>query len=292
MFIFWKYMVEKAKNKESFLDNLWLGKFWEQLKELKDKILWFFWIELEWVKKEKEASEKENEKNTKDSLDNLKQGSLENYRKLFNSIKDRAVGDISMELVADNKFVKVEYQDIDWGKVWWMIPTEWNWDSNIYMPGDRSGIDESLKAKNIVENITSKWSKKARFIFEWDANQINGNNKASRYNGVVSNFSKMVTPMKSKWKIRLIGHSRAWSAINKMLWKYPNFIDRYTIIDWVYGNYTNIKNNTNWEIYYTNWGQNTIVSNQTGYNNIIADYKNLWHEEIVNKVFEDENLYA
>ncbi len=285
-------MVEKPKNKESILDNLWLGKFWEQLKELKDKILGFFWIELEGVKKEKEESEKETEKETNDSLNNLENGSLENYRKLFDSIKDRAVNWISMELVENNRFVKVEYEDSVWGRVWWMIPTDWNGDSNIYMPWDRSGIDESLKAKNIVENITSKWSKKAWFIFEWDANQINGDNKASRYNGVVNNFSNMVAPLKSKWKIRIIGHSRAWSAVNKILWKYPDLVDKYTIIDWVYWNYSNVKNNSNWEVYYTNWGGNTIVNNQSGYENIVADYKNSWHEEIVNKVFENENLYA
>ncbi|HKL44538.1 MAG TPA: hypothetical protein VJ892_04675 [Candidatus Absconditabacterales bacterium] len=285
-------MVEKPKNKESILDNLGLGKFGEQLKELKDKILGFFGIELEGVKKEKEESEKETEKETNDSLNNLENGSLENYRKLFDSIKDRAVNGISMELVENNRFVKVEYEDSVGGRVWGMIPTDWNGDSNIYMPGDRSGIDESLKAKNIVENITSKGSKKAWFIFEGDANQINGDNKASRYNGVVNNFSNMVAPLKSKGKIRIIGHSRAGSAVNKILGKYPDLVDKYTIIDGVYGNYSNVKNNSNGEVYYTNGGGNTIVNNQSGYENIVADYKNSGHEEIVNKVFENENLYA
>ncbi len=286
-------MVETSSNKESFLDTLWLDVFWEKLKELKNTILKFFGVELEEAKKQKEDSEKENKKETNDSLNGLKEGSLENYRKLFDSIEDRVVNWISMELVEDNKFVKVEYEDKDWGRVWWMIPTDWNGDSNIYMPWDRSGIDESLNSKGIVSNIVWKWSKKAWFIFEWDANQINGDNKASRYNSVVNNFSKMVVPMKSKGKIRIIGHSRAWSAINQILWNNSNFIDSFTIIDWIYWNYTNVKNSDKWEIYYTNWGGNTIVGDQSGYSNVVKDYKNSWHEEIVTDIFENNSdLYA
>jgi hypothetical protein len=34
------------------------------------------------------------------------------------------------------------------------------------MPGDRSGIEETMKQKKFKENITDKNSKKARFIFE------------------------------------------------------------------------------------------------------------------------------
>jgi hypothetical protein len=34
------------------------------------------------------------------------------------------------------------------------------------MPGDRSGIEETMKQKQFKENITSKNSKKAWFIFE------------------------------------------------------------------------------------------------------------------------------
>jgi len=40
------------------------------------------------------------------------------------------------------------------------------------MLGDRSGIEETMNQKSFKKQITGKYFKKARFIFEWDADKI------------------------------------------------------------------------------------------------------------------------
>lgn len=283
------------KNSNKFLENLWLGDFSKQLKDfmsnITDKIKTMFWVEINENEKEKEAWNKKVEKTTKNDLDILKENSIDNYSKLFENNTQK----LSIEFMDNEKFIEVKYTDKDsWSKVWWMIPIDRNWDSNIYLPWDRSWINESLKNKNIVWNAVSNLSKKAWFVFEWDSDKIKSwTSQSTRYDNIINNFENITNPMKWKWKITLIWHSRAGSAINQILWKYPNLVNKYYVIDGVYWNYTNLKNNTNWKIYYTKSGGNKIVNNTSAYNNISNDYTNLWHEEIVNKVFENDlSLYA
>lgn len=256
-----KWKLEDLKNK--FLELFWIGKkTTEDLNKLKDD-----------VKKDKEKSE--------DELN------LEKLKSFF----DKNATNLSVELLDGDKFFEVSYIDKNSGsKVKGIIPLKWNGDSNIYMPGDRSGIDETMNQKSFKKNILWKWSKKARFIFEWDSDKIKDwTDKSKRYNNVIANFENMISPMKSAGtnpKINIIWHSRAWSTVNQLL-ESSNSISSYIIIDGTYWTYNNVINSKiPGKIYYTNGGGTKWFANK--YKNIIGTYTNSGHEQIVSQVLFDD----
>ena len=199
---------------------------------------------------------------------------------------------------------EVSYVDKSSGsKVKGIIPTRWNWDSNIYMPGDRSGIEETMKQKNFKQEITDKNSKKARFIFEWDADKINWTQKSARYNNVIKNFDNMISPIKSvsnNSKITIIWHSRAGATVDKLIGKYWS-INNFIILDWTYWAYKNVmQSKIPGKIFYTNGGgTKKYISNYENKSNVEVswEYAKLGHEAIVPKVLFDtpstkQNLFA
>ena len=201
-----------------------------------------------------------------------------------------------MDKIDGKEFFEVSYTDKNSGsKVKGIIPIKWDWDSNIYMPGDRSGIEETMKQKKFKENITDKNSKKARFIFEWDADKINWNQKSARYNNLINNFESMISPMKSAGNsptINIIWHSRAGATVNKLIGKYSS-ISNYIILDWTYWTYNNVmQSKIPGKIFYTNGGgTKKYISNYQNKPNleVIWDYANLGHEAIVPKVLFDDS---
>jgi hypothetical protein len=147
-----------------------------------------------------------------------------------------------------------------------------------------------MKQKKFKENITDKNSKKARFIFEWDADKINWNQKSARYNNLINNFESMISPMKSAGNsptINIIWHSRAGATVNKLIGKYSS-ISNYIILDWTYWTYNNvIQSKIPGKIFYTNGGgTKKYISNYQNKPNleVIWDYASLGHEAIVPKV--------
>lgn len=248
--------------------------------------------DLLWLKQqseEKKPEDKEEEKDKEEaSTDNLSTDKLKSFF-------EKNATNLSVEKIDDKDFFEVSYVDKSSdSKVKGIIPIKWNWDSNIYMPWDRSGISETMKQKNFKQQITDKNSKKARFIFEWDADKIkNWTNQSARYNNVINNFEKMISPMKSAGnnpKINIIWHSRAGATVNKLIGKYWS-INRYIIIDWTYWIYGNVQtSNIPGKIFYTNGGgTKKYISNYENKSNVKVswEYAKLGHEEIVSKVLFD-----
>lgn len=280
-------LIKKAIDitKES-LEKLWLNN----------------WIlsELFWLKNESENNDNGwNNNNENNWNNNVKENSEENQN--LEKLKwffEKNSDNVSIDIIDGKKFFEVSYTDKYSGsKVKWIIPFSWNWDSNIYMPGDRSGIKETMEQKNFKEMVTNKNSKKARFIFEWDADKIqNWTKQSDRYNNVINNFENMISPIKlagNNPKINIIWHSRAGRTVDSLIWKYW-FINRYIIIDWTYWIYNNVINtNIPGKIFYTNGGgTKKYVDNYRNKTNIkvIDNYTNSGHEQIVTQaLFENWN---
>lgn len=276
-----KKTIEKTKES---LEKLWLSN-------------WIF-SELLWLKKESENNNNGwNNNNENNWNNNVKENTEENLN--LEKLKwffEKNSNNVSIDIIDGKKFFEVSYIDKYSGsKVKGIIPFSWNWDSNIYMPGDRSGIEETMKQKNFKEMITNKNSKKARFIFEWDSDKIqNWTQQSARYNNVINNFENMISPMKlagNNPKINIIWHSRAGKTVNSLIWKYW-FIDRYVIIDWTYWVYKNVQQSKiPGKIFYTNGGWTTKYINN--YKNIpnttlIWQFANNTHEGIVRNVLDNE----
>ncbi len=238
----------------------------------------------EWDSKEKIEESKNNKESTKENL------SIEKLKSLF----EKNANNLSVEKIDGKDFFEVSYVDKSSGsKVKGIIPFNWNWDSNIYMPWDRSGIAETMKQKNFKQEITDKDSKKARFIFEWDADKINWTQKSARYNNVIKNFENMISPIKLAWensKITIIWHSRAGATVNKLIGNYW-FINDFIILDWTYWVYKNVmQSKIPGKIFYTNGGGTAkYISNYKNKSNVEVswEYAKLGHEAIVPKVLFD-----
>ena len=279
-----KIIADTKKSLEKLKLNNWIlsDLFWLKKESNKNNNEW---KETNWEKKEEK---KEEGKETKINDERLK------------SFFEKNANDLSINIIDGKEFFEISYTDKSSGsKVKGIIPFTWNWDSNIYMPGDRSGIEETMKQKNFKEMITKKNSKKARFIFEWDADKIqNWTQQSARYNNVIKNFENMVSPMKSAGnnpKINIIWHSRAGKTVDSLIWKYW-FINSYIIIDWTYWVYNNVINtNIPGKIFYTNVG---------GTKKYIDNYKNKEdiqvihdstsnHEQVVAQALNtDQELFA
>ena len=208
-----------------------------------------------------------------------------------------SANNLLIEKIDNTNFFGISYIDKTSGsKIKWIIPSKWNWNSNIYMPWDRSGIEETMKNKNFKEEIINKNSQKARFIFEWDSDKIkNGTMQSARYNNLINNFGNMITPMEAVGahpQINIIGHSRAGATVNSLIWRY-NSISRFIILDWTYWVYKNVlQSNIPGKIFYTNWWwTKKYVNNYKNKPNleVIWDYENLWHEQIVAKALFDDS---
>ncbi len=242
----------------------------------------------------KENSTSDSKQKNKKLKDN-KEASTEhlNAEKLKSFFEKNATN-LSLDKIDGKDFFEVFYTDKNSGsKVKGIIPVKWDWDSNIYMPGDRSGIEETMKQKKFKENITDKNSKKARFIFEGDADKINWNQKSARYNRVIKNFESMISPMKltgSNPKITIIWHSRAGATVNKLIWSSWS-INNFIILDWTYWVYRNVmQSKIPGKIFYTNGGGTVkYISNYKNKPNIevIWDYAKLGHEAVVPKALFD-----
>lgn len=248
---------------------------------------------LSWLKQESEKTNNtETSQEPESSKKDNKESQTENIdAKKLKSLFEKNATNLSIDKIDGKDFFEVSYTDKNSGsKVKGIIPSKWNWNSNIYMPGDRSGIAETMKQKNFKQEITDKNSKKARFIFEWDADKINWNQKAARYNNVINNFEKMISPMKSfgsNPKINIIWHSRAGATVNRLIWKY-NSISSYIIIDWTYWVYKNVQQSKiPGKIFYTNGGGTKKYINNYGNKSNVEvswEYAKLGHEAIVPKV--------
>lgn len=285
-----KESLDKLKiNTRTLADLLWIKRATEEKSEESDKTSntettpnnWNNVWESEW-KKEETKTDKET------STENL---GTEKLKSFF----EKNATNLSIEKIDGKDFFEVSYTDKNSNsKVKGIIPSKWNWDSNIYMPGDRSGITETMNQKKFKQEITDKNSKKARFIFEWDADKINWNQKSARYNNVINNFENMISPIKSAGsnpKITIIWHSRAGRTVDSLIWRYWS-ISSYIILDWTYWwNYKNVQHsNIPGKIFYTNNGGTAkYISNYKGKPNleISWEYAKLGHEEIVPKVLFD-----
>lgn len=251
---------------------------------------------LSWLKQESEKTNNtETSQEPESSKKDNKESQTENIdAKKLKSLFEKNATNLSIDKIDGKDFFEVSYTDKNSGsKVKGIIPSKWNWNSNIYMPGDRSGIAETMKQKNFKQEITNKNSKKARFIFEWDADKINWNQKSARYNNVINNFEKMISPMKSfgsNPKINIIWHSRAGATVNKLIGKYQS-ISSYIIIDWTYWVYKNVQQSKiPGKIFYTNGGWTAkYISNYKNKSNVEIswEYAKLGHEAIVPKVLFD-----
>lgn len=234
-----------------------------------------------WDSKWKSKELKENKETAADNT---------NSEKLKSFFENNATN-LSINKIDSKDFYEVSYVDKNSGsKVKGIIPFKRNWDSNIYMPGDRSGIEETMRQKNFKQEITNKNSKKARFIFEWDSNKIkNWTQQSARYNNLIKNFKNMISPMKMAGdhpRINIIWHSRAGATVNRLIgdsWSISNFI----ILDWTYWVYKNvIQSKIPGKIFYTNGGgTKKYINNYKNKSNleVIWDYANLSHEQIVSK---------
>lgn len=247
--------------------------------------------DLSWLKQESEKANNAGESQELEKNDN-KEVQTENMDdKRLKSLFEKNATNLSINKIDGKDFFEVSYTDKNSSsKVKGIIPLKWNWDSNIYMPWDRSGITETMRQKSFKQQITSKNSKKARFIFEWDADKINWNQKAARYNNVINNFEKMISPMKSfgsNPKINIIWHSRAGATVNRLIGKYSS-ISSYIIIDWTYWVYKNVQtSNIPGKIFYTNGGGTAkYIRNYKNKSNVEVswEYAKLGHEAIVPKV--------
>lgn len=256
--------TETLQDNKDNTDNTWDSKWKDEKSENKED------------SKDKEETPTENL-----STDKLK------------SFFEKNSANLSVEKIDNKDFFEISYTDKNSNsKVKGIIPIKWNWDSNIYMPWDRSGIAETMKQKNFKQQITDKNSKKARFIFEWDADKIKDwTNQPARYNNVINNFEKMISPMKSVGNnptINIIWHSRAGASVNRLIGKYW-FISSYIIIDWTYWAYKNVmQSKIPGKIFYTS-GTKKHISNYENKPNIEVswEYVKLGHEAIVSKVLFD-----
>ena len=277
-----------------------INKIIQGTKESLEKLKLNTWIlsDLLWLKKASEENKEEwNEWAKEKPEDKL---SSEKIKSFF---KENA-NNLSIDIIDGKNFFEISYIDKNSGsKVKGIIPFKWNWDSNIYMPGDRSGIEETMKQKDFRKKIANKNSKKAWFIFEWDADKIKDwTQQSARYNNLINNFEKMIYPMKlagNNPKINIIWHSRAGATVNKLIRKSWS-INSYIIIDWTYWVYENvIQSNIPGKIFYTNGGgTRKYISNYKNKNNIkiIEDYVNSNHEQIVSQALFDnptnQDLFA
>ena len=236
---------------------------------------------LEW-KREKLKNKKEK---SRDSLNSEK----------LKAFFGKNANDLCVDKIDNKDFFEVSYIDKNSGsKVKGIIPFKWNWDSNIYMPWDRSWIEETMKQKNFKQRITDKNSKKARFIFEWDSNKIkNWTQQSARYNNLIKNFENMISPIKAAGdnpKVNIIWHSRAGATVNKLIGKYWS-ISNYIILDWTYWVYKNVmQSKIPGKIFYTNGGGTAkYISNYKNKPNVevSGEYAKLDHEAIVSKVLFD-----
>lgn len=252
----------------------------DALEKLKSSIL--TWSDSSWQKESSEQNHPESNRENREL-------NLEKVKWFF----EKNANNLTIDRIDGKNFFEVSYTDkFSGSKVKGIIPFKWNWDSNIYMPGDRSGITETMNNKHFKENITGKSSKKARFIFEWDADKIqNWTQQSARYNNVINNFENMIAPMKSAGnnpKITIIWHSRAGRTVDSLIGKYPSAINNYIILDWTYWIYQNvISSKIPGKIFYTNGGgTKKYVSNYQNKPNLEVswDYANLGHEQIVSQV--------
>lgn len=261
----------------------------ESLEKLKLNIL--TWFDLSWLKESAEKKKPDESEDKSEKKDN--ELNLERLKTFFANNATNP----TIDRVDGKNFFEVSYIDKNSGsKVKGIIPFNWNWSSNIYMPGDRSGITETMNNKHFRENITGKNSKKARFIFEWDADKIqNWTQQSARYNNVINNFENMIAPMKSARnnpKITIIWHSRAGRTVDSLIGKYPSIINNYIILDWTYWIYKNVMGSKiPGKIFYTNGGgTKKYVSNYQNKPNLEVswNYANLGHEQIVSQVLFDD----
>lgn len=284
-------LIKKAidMTKES-LEKLWLNN----------------WIlsELFWLKNESENNNNGWNNNNNNNENNWNNNVRENSERNTDLEKlkwffEKNSENISIDIIDGKKFFEVSYTDKYSGsKVKWIIPFSWNWDSNIYMPGDRSGIKETIEQKNFKEMVTSKNSKKARFIFEWDADKIYSWTQSARYDKVINNFEHMTSPIKlagNNPKINIIWHSRAGRTVDSLLWKYW-FINRYIIIDWTYWVYKHVRDaNIPGKIFHTNGKDiRKYIENYENKPNIEIYYKPDYidHEKIVAQaLFDNPDTY-
>lgn len=196
--------------------------------------------------------------------------------------------------LAERSEKRMEIQDA--GKIRYSVPKDRDGSIKLYLPGDRSTIDTTLTQKHFADNIQKKGGKSARVICEWDPNYIYGDftTNKPRYDKLITNFPSIISTLKNtlpqgqNTTVEVVGHSRWGIAIDDLVGKYPDLINKYVILDGTYYMTPNLQNTTiPGEIYYIEnsptaqfaHGLNSSRVSRKGYSPGAVD-----HESIVNKV--------